>query len=95
MNAGADRANNVSAIELTYGKKIQSGGKQADPGCAANRIQQQIRRMGVGLEDRAHQFHDQRHTKHYIGIRIQGERRNDAGVENSVREGRHSEQKPN
>ncbi len=58
-----DRSQNVSAIELTDGQKIQSCGKNTNPGRTPNRMKQQIGHMGVWLEHCRGQSHDQRHTK--------------------------------
>ncbi len=80
MSAWTDGTNDVSAIELAHRKEIQRSGEQANPRGTANGIEQHVRGMCVWLDNRAHEFQDQRNTENDVGIRIQRKRRNDASV---------------
>ena len=93
MNARANRAHNMAAIELTDGEQIECGGEEPDPGGASHGIKEQVGGLRVWLENRGHELHDRRHSKDQVCIRIHRDRRNDSGVEHTVSEGRESKEK--
>jgi hypothetical protein len=86
MRARTDRADDVAAVELADGKKVERSGEKADPCSATHRMQEQVADVRVGMYDGGDEMQDQRSAEDYVGAGVAGERRNDFCVEHAVDE---------
>jgi hypothetical protein len=69
VRAGAQGTQDVAAVKLRGGQKVERGGEQADPGGAANWMKEKIAGANSGMKDRGKEVKDERRTQHDAGMR--------------------------
>jgi hypothetical protein len=84
VEAGADRTENVSAVELGGGKKIERGGEETDPGGAPDGMNQKSGGRDAGMEQGREETKQQRHAENEISLRNVGKIWDDFCVENAI-----------
>jgi hypothetical protein len=89
----ADRTENVAPVELGGGKKIEGGGKETDPGGAADGMNQKSGGRDAGMEQGREETKQQRHAENEIGLRSVGKIWDDFCVENAIGESRNRQEK--
>jgi len=60
VNARAQRAEYVAAVELRCGKKIERSGEESDPSSAADGMEKNVRDRGVGIKNCGESVKDER-----------------------------------
>jgi len=84
MSALADGAEDVAAIELPGGKKIERSGEKADPCGASDRMKKEVRGVSAMMKNRREEMEDERRTEDNSGVRGVGKARNKLGVDDAV-----------
>ena len=84
MRARTQRAEDMPAVELGSGEKVQRSGKQADPGCAAHRIEEQVASRHAWVQERGQDVQDQRGAENEPGVRRVRQAGNVLGMEDAV-----------
>jgi hypothetical protein len=86
VEAGADRTENVAAVELGGGKKIKRGGEETDPGRTADGVNQKGVRRNTRMEQCREQAEEEWNAENEIGLRSVGKIWDDFCVENAIGE---------
>ena len=63
MEARAQRAKDVAAVELCSGEEIERRGEESDPGGAADGMKKNIRDGSVWIEERGESVEDERRAE--------------------------------
>jgi hypothetical protein len=87
MAARAYGTEDVPAIELPGGKEVERSGEEADPGGAADGMEEKIFRGDAGMNHGREQVQDERHSENDVCFARISETGNHLSVEDAVDEG--------
>lgn len=83
MNAGADGAKDMSAIELARREKIQRGGEETDPRSTTDRIEKENAGRRAGVNDPREKAKKQRHAENNVRVRGVNDAGSDLGMKDA------------
>ena len=86
MKACADRTEDVAAIELGNGQKIERSGEKPDPGGAANGMKQERGGGYTWMQPRSEETQQKRSAEGQVDVMCVVKARNDLRVEQAVGE---------
>ena len=92
MSALVDGAEDVAAVELRGGKKIERSGEEANPGGAADRMQKEVCRAGAMMKNRRQKTQDERGAENDFVFGGYGEARDKLCVHDTVDQRRNGDQ---
>ena len=83
MKARAQRAEDVSAVELSGGEQVEGSGEEADPRGAANWVKKDVRDGRMRIEKRRESMNDERRAQDGADVFWIGEAGHDFGVKDA------------
>ena len=93
MCALAYGAEDVAAVELRGGKKIERSGKETDPGGAADGVKEEVCGVGAMVKNRREEMQDERSTEDDLVFGRDAEARDKLGVDDAVDERGNGDEK--
>jgi|SRR6267143_1158302 hypothetical protein len=93
MERSAEGTQDVAAVELGNGKKIERSGKKADPGGAANGMKQESTRRDAGAQDGGEETQEKWSAKGQVNFLDVIKAGNNFGMEHTVGECGNGENK--